>query len=86
MNKKYFLSAKNLFWQCYIYLIVAIILIYNAYVCYFIYNNLNAAYQAGEKISKQTTINTALYEKIVAQKKAKQTPTAIQINKNPFSF
>ena len=86
MNKKYLLLAKNLFWQYYLYLIVAIFLAYNAYICYFITVNLNLAYQTEENAAKgQVAINTTLYEKIVEQKKAKQTPPDIATNKNPFS-
>jgi len=87
MNKKYLLLVKNIFWQYYLYLIIAIILAYNAYICYFIAVNLNLAYQTEENLSKnQIVINTALYEKIVEQKKAKQTPPDIETNKNPFSL
>lgn len=86
MNKKYLLQTKRIFWQYYVYLIIAIILAYNAYICYFVYTNIGLVDQNDESVSKnQSAINTTLYEKIVEQKKAKQIPQNIETNTNPFN-
>ena len=86
MNKKFLLTIKDFFWQKYTYLVVAAVLIYNVYLCYFIYHNYNLIHQNGtDSLSNSVIIDSSAYEKILEQKNTKENPASLETNKNPFN-